>query len=70
MKYFILSTGLFITAALLYSTAYIASAIVHLITNSIGEDLLIPQTQTLSIMSLLTLILAISFLVVGLIQKD
>lgn len=70
MKYLIVSTGLFITAAILYSTAYISSAIVHLITNRVGENILTSQTQPLFIWSILTVILAIIFLLVGLFKKD
>lgn len=69
MKYFIVSTGLFIAAAILYSAAYITSAIIHLITSSIGGSILTSQAQPLFILSIVTVVLAIIFLSVGLFKK-
>lgn len=70
MKYFIVSTGLFVIASILYSAAYITSAILHTISNSFGGNILLSQTQPLSIFGLIALLGAILFLFIGLFKKD
>lgn len=70
MKYFIVSAGLFIAAAILYSSRYITSAVIGLIGNGVGENILTSHTQSLSILSIVAVVLAVLFLLVGLIKKD
>ncbi|MGD7044808.1 hypothetical protein [Jeotgalibacillus proteolyticus] len=70
MKYVILSTGILIASAILYSAAYITSAIIKLIGSSVGDDVLTSQAQPLYVLSIIALIAAILILIIGFLKKD
>jgi hypothetical protein len=70
MKYFIISAGFFISAAILYSARYITSGLISLVMNAVGDDILTPHTQPLLIWSVISVILAVLFLIIGLINND
>ncbi len=66
MNYFIVSAGFFISAATLYSARYITSALLATILNGYGSSIVTSQTLSLFVLSLVALILAILFLLLGL----
>ncbi|MFP3355811.1 hypothetical protein R0K17_00505 [Planococcus sp. SIMBA_143] len=70
MKYVIVSTGLFISAAIMFSAAYIASAILRSITGGYGQSILTPQTQLLYSLSIITALAAITLLAIDYFKKD
>ncbi|MGB6407770.1 MAG: hypothetical protein WBF39_09850 [Planococcus donghaensis] len=70
MKYIIVSMGLFISAAIMFSAAYIASAIINLIVGSVGQSVLTSQTQVLYLVSIVTALAAVVFFVLGYFKKE
>lgn len=67
MKFTIVSIGLFISAAIMFSAAYITSAIIR--SGTVGQSVLTPQTQLLHIGSICIALLAVTILAIEYFKK-
>lgn len=68
MKYVIVSTGLFISASIMLSAAYIASAIIR--SGTVGQSVLTTQTQWLVVASTVAMLAAIALLLIDYFKKE